>query len=39
MKPGTKLADAYQEKALSVAKQRLYQAGARLATVLNEVFD
>jgi hypothetical protein len=38
MKPGTKLGDAYQEKALPVAKERLYRAGVRLATVLNEVF-
>jgi hypothetical protein len=39
MKPGTKLGDAYQEKALPVAKQRLYQAGVRLAMVLNEAFS
>ena len=38
MKPGTKLGDAYQEKALPVAKERLYRAGMRLAMVLNEVF-
>ena len=38
MKPGTKLGDAYQEKALPVARQRLYQASVRLAMVLNEVF-
>jgi hypothetical protein len=38
VKPGSKLADAYQEKALPVAKERLYRAGARLAMVLNEVW-
>jgi hypothetical protein len=38
MKPGTKLGDAYQAKALPVAKERLYQAGIRLAMVLNGVF-
>ena len=38
MKPGTKLGDVYQEKALPVAKQRLYQAGSRLAMVLNEAW-
>jgi hypothetical protein len=38
MKPGTKLADAYQEKALPVAKERLYRASMRLAMVLNGVF-
>ena len=37
LKPGTKLGDAYQEKALPVAKQRLYQSSLRLAMVLNEV--
>ena len=36
MKPGAKLGDAYQAKSLPVAKRRLYQAGARLAWVLNE---
>jgi hypothetical protein len=36
MKPGTKLGDAYQAKSLPVAKRRLYQAGPRLAWVLNE---
>jgi nuclease S1 len=38
MKPGTKLGDAYQAKSLPVAKQRLYQAGTRLAMLLNELF-
>jgi hypothetical protein len=37
IKPGAKLGDAYQERSLPVAKRRLYQAGARLAWVLNEV--
>jgi hypothetical protein len=36
MKPGAKLGDAYQERSLPVAKQRLYRAGARLTWVLNE---
>ena len=36
MKPGTKLGDAYQARSLPVAKRRLYQAGVRLAWVLNE---
>jgi hypothetical protein len=39
IKPGAKLGDAYQEKNLPVVKQRLYQAGVRLAWVLNEVFQ
>jgi len=39
MKPGTKLADAYQEKSLPVVKERLFRAGVRLATVLNEAFS
>ncbi len=38
IKPGARLGDAYQEASLLVAKRRLYQAGARLAIVLNEVF-
>ncbi len=38
IKPGAKLGDAYYERSLPVAKQRLYQAGVRLAMVLNEVF-
>ncbi len=37
MKPGAKLGDQYYEKALPVAKCRLYQSGVRLAMVLNEV--
>jgi hypothetical protein len=32
------LADDYQAKSLPAAKRRLYQAGVRLAWVLNEVF-
>jgi hypothetical protein len=36
IKPGAKLGDAYQERSLPVVKQRLYQAGVRLAGVLNE---
>jgi hypothetical protein len=35
--PGAKLGDAYQQTNLPVVKQRLYQAGVRLAMVLNEV--
>ena len=35
---GTKLGDKYQETNLPVVKRRLYQAGARLAMVLNEAF-
>jgi S1/P1 Nuclease len=38
MKPGAKLGDAYQEKSLPVAKERLYRASVRLAMVLNEAF-
>jgi hypothetical protein len=38
IKPGAKLGDAYQERNLPVVKQRLYQAGVRLARVLNEVW-
>jgi hypothetical protein len=38
IKPGTKLADAYQEANLPVVRRRLYQAGIRLAMVLNEVW-
>jgi hypothetical protein len=34
MKPG----NAYREKATPVAKQRLYQAGTRLAMVRNDVW-
>jgi hypothetical protein len=36
IKPGAKLGDAYQTANLPVAKRRLYQAGVRLAWVLNE---
>jgi hypothetical protein len=38
LKPGQKLADACPEANLPVARRRLYQAGVRLAWVLNEVF-
>jgi hypothetical protein len=38
MKPGAKLGDAYYERSLPVAKRRLYEAGVRLARVLNEAF-
>jgi hypothetical protein len=38
IKPGTKLGDTYQQKALPVVRRRLCQAGMRLAMVLNEVF-
>src|SRR5207237_984302 len=37
IKPGAKLGDAYQQTNLPVVKRRLYQAGVRLALVLNEV--
>jgi hypothetical protein len=36
MKSGAKLGEAYQAQGLAVVKRRLYQAGARLAWVLNE---
>jgi hypothetical protein len=39
IKPGAKLGDAYQEKSLPVVRHRLYQAGVRLAKVLNECFE
>jgi hypothetical protein len=39
IKPGAKLGDAYQEKSLPVVRHRLYQAGVRLAMVLNDCFD
>ena len=39
IKPGAKLGDAYFEKSLPVVRQRLHQAGVRLAKVLNEAFD
>jgi hypothetical protein len=38
IKPETKLADDYQTRSLPVAKRRLYRAGVRLASVLNEIF-
>jgi hypothetical protein len=38
IKPGSKLRDAYQDANLPVVRRRLYQAGARLAWVLNEAF-
>jgi hypothetical protein len=38
LKPGQKLADAYQTANLPVIRRRLGQAGMRLASVLNEVF-
>jgi hypothetical protein len=39
IKSGTKLADEYQARSLPGAKRRLYQAGLRLASVLNEAFS
>jgi hypothetical protein len=39
IKSGTKLGDAYHAKNLPVARQRLAQAGMRLAMVLNEAFE
>jgi nuclease S1 len=38
IKSGAKLGDQYQDKNLPVARQRLAQAGLRLAWVLNEAF-
>ena len=38
IKSGQKLADAYQEANLPVVRRRLFQAGVRLALVLNEAF-
>jgi hypothetical protein len=38
IKSGTKLGDAHQAMNLPVARQRLAQAGMRLAMVLNEAF-
>ena len=38
LKPGEKLGDAYQEFNLAVVRRRLYQAGIRLALVLNQAF-
>jgi hypothetical protein len=39
IKAGAKLADDYQARSLPVVRRRLYQAGVRLAMVLNEVFQ
>jgi hypothetical protein len=39
IKAGTKLGESYQATNLPVARQRLYQAGVRLAMVLNEIFQ
>jgi hypothetical protein len=36
---GAKLGDAYDERSLPVARRRLYEAGVRLAMVLDEVFS
>jgi hypothetical protein len=36
LKPGQKLGDAYQAASIPVVRQRLTQAGIRLAVVLNE---
>ena len=36
LKPGQKLGEYYMKANLPVARQRLYQAGIRLASVLNE---
>jgi hypothetical protein len=38
LKPGQKLGDAYVNANMPVVRQRLYRAGARLVTVLNEAF-
>jgi len=38
IKPGQKLADSYQKANLPVVRRRLFQAGVRLALVLNEAF-
>jgi hypothetical protein len=38
LKPGQKLGDAYVDANLHVVRQRLYKAGVRLATLLNECF-
>ena len=38
IKPGARLEDAYQKAGLPVAKRRLYQAGVKLAMLLNDVF-
>ena len=38
-KPGVKLGNAYQDRSLPVVKRRLYQAGVRLAMMLNEALQ
>jgi hypothetical protein len=38
IKPGAKLANAYQEASLPVVRRRLYQGVVRLAIVLNKAF-
>jgi hypothetical protein len=38
LKPGEKLSHAYLEANLPVVRRRLYQAGVRLAMVLNEMW-
>jgi nuclease S1 len=38
LKPGAKLSQSYLDKSLPVVRQRLRQAGLRLAAVLNEAF-
>ena len=39
LKSGAKLGEAYHTKSLPVVRQRLYQAGMRLAMVLNDAFS
>jgi hypothetical protein len=39
IKPGRKLEDDYQSANLPVVRRRLYQAGVRLAMVINEVLS
>jgi hypothetical protein len=38
IRPGARLGAAYQESSLPVFRRRLYQAGIRLATLLNASF-
>jgi hypothetical protein len=38
IRPGQRLADAYQEANLPVVRRRIHQGGIRLASVLNEVW-
>jgi hypothetical protein len=38
IKPGAKLGEQYHEQKIPAVRQRLYQAGVRLAWVLNEAF-